>query len=111
VIFVTPIDEPKSSGHQVVKPVDLQSRPTLARGVRLQTDASTGEPVLLFPEGVLHLNPTAHDIVSRCDGQRTTEAIIALLADEYEVASEMLRGDVLDCLSQLHQRKLVVFST
>src|SRR5580704_280841 len=106
-----PTNDPKSPGCQVVKPIDLQSRPALARGVRLQTDASTGEPVLLFPEGVLHLNPTAHDIVSRCDGQRTTEAIIALLADEYEVASEMLRGDVLDCLHELHQRKLLVFST
>jgi coenzyme PQQ biosynthesis protein PqqD len=106
-----PADEPKSPGHQAVKPVDLQSRPALARGVRLQTDASTGDPVLLFPEGVLHLNPTAHDIVSRCDSQRTTEAIIALLAEEYEVASEMLKGDVLDCLHELHRRKLLVFST
>ncbi len=106
-----PANQPKSSGRLVVKPVDLQARPTLARGVRLQTDASTGEPVLLFPEGILHLNPTAHGIVSRCDGQRTTEAIIASLADEYDVAGEMLRGDVLDCLHELHQRKLLVVST
>lgn len=90
--------------------MDLQSRPVLSRGVRLQTDASTGEPVLLFPEGVLHLNPTAHDIVNRCDGQRTTEAILALLANEYDVTVEMIRGDVLDCLGELHQRKLLVFS-
>jgi coenzyme PQQ biosynthesis protein PqqD len=106
-----PTNEPKSSGDQAAKSLDLQSRPALARGVRLQAGASTGEPVLLFPEGVLHLNPTAHDIVSRCDGQRTTEAIIASLADEYEVAGEMLRGDVIDCLRELQQRKLLVFST
>jgi coenzyme PQQ biosynthesis protein PqqD len=104
-------NESKSFRPQAVKPVDPESRPALARGVRLQTDATTGEPILLFPEGVLHLNPTAHDIVSRCDGQRTTEAIIALLADEYEVASETLRGDILACLHELHQRKLLVFST
>ena len=102
-------NEPNSSDHQVVKPADLQSRPALARGVRLQMDASSGEPVLLFPEGVLHLNPTAHDIVSRCDGVRTTEAIVALLANEYEVDGETLRGDVLDCLGELRQRKLLVF--
>jgi pyrroloquinoline quinone biosynthesis protein D len=105
-----PTNEPKSFGRQAERPFDLQSRPSLARGVRLQTDASTNEPVLLFPEGVLHLNPTAHDIVSRCDGQRTTEAIIASLAEEYDVANEMLRGDVLDCLRELHQRNLLVFS-
>jgi pyrroloquinoline quinone biosynthesis protein D len=105
-----PTNEPQSSGRQAVKPFDLQSCPALARGVRLQADASTGERVLLFPEGVLHLNPTAHDIVSRCDGQRTAEAIIASLADEYEVAAEILRADVIDCLRELQQRSLVVFS-
>jgi coenzyme PQQ biosynthesis protein PqqD len=104
-------NEPKSSDHQIVKPFDLQSRPAFARGVRLQTDAATGEPVLLFPEGVLHLNSSAHDIVSRCDGQRTAETIIVLLADEYDVAVDMLRGDVIDCLRELYQRKLLVFST
>jgi pyrroloquinoline quinone biosynthesis protein D len=106
-----PTNEPRSPGHQTEKPVDLQSCPALARAVRLQTDPATGEPVLLFPEGVLHLNPTAHDIVSRCDGQRTTESIIASLADVYEVDGEMLRGDVLACLVELHHRKLLDFST
>lgn len=108
-MFVMPANEPNSGGHGTVYPIDLQSRPTLARGVRLQIDVSSGEPVLLFPEGVLHLNPTAHDIVSRCDGQRTTEAIVASLADEYEADGGMLRGDVLDCLRDLHQRNLLVF--
>jgi len=103
------IDESKPTGHQPAHPVDGQFRPALARGVRLQTDASTGEAVLLFPEGVMHLNPTANAIVSRCDGQQTAEVILASLADEYEVPRDVLQVDVLDCLEELHRRQLLVF--
>jgi len=94
-----------------MKVIDDQSRPSLARGVRLQNDATTGEPILLFPEGVLHLSSSAHDIVTRCNGQATVLAIISALAAEYEVDSETLHRDVLDCLSDLHQRKLLMFLT
>ena len=86
---------------------DEQSRPALARGVRLHTDAKTGEPVLLFPEGVLHLSSTANDILTRCDGTQPVSAIISALGEEYDVEPQTLRQDVLDCLSDLYQRKLV----
>jgi len=89
---------------------DDQRRLCLARGVRLQTDPANGEPILLFPEGVLYLSATANDIVRRCDGQSSALTIISSLADEYEVNPDTLRGDVLECLVELHQRKLVVFS-
>ncbi len=85
-----------------------QSCPKLARGVRLQVDAKTGEPVLLFPEGVLFLSATANDILVRCSGKDTVQRIIASLAEEYEAEREIIRQDVLDCLSDLYQRKLVV---
>lgn len=90
-------------------PFDDQSRPCLARGVRLQTDATTGEPVLLFPEGVLHLSATANDILIRCDGQSTVASIISSLAEEYDADHDTLRKDLLDCLLDLYQRKLIVW--
>jgi coenzyme PQQ biosynthesis protein PqqD len=90
-------------------PFDDQSRPSLARGVRLQTDATTGEPILLFPEGVLHLSATAHDILIRCTGERNVAEIISDLAGDYDVDRDTLRKDVLDCLLDLYERKLVVF--
>ena len=65
------------------------AQPTLARGVRLQTDSKTGNSVLLFPEGVLELNETAQEIVTRCDG-RTVSEIIQALAEEYNVDPQML---------------------
>ena len=90
-------------------PLDDQTRPALARGVRLQIDSATGEPVLLFPEGVLHLSPTANDILARCDGQATIASILSSLAEDYDIDHATLRNDLLDCLLDLHQRKLVVY--
>ena len=82
------------------------AQPRLARGVRLQTDSKTSNSVLLFPEGVLELNETAQDIVSRCDG-RTVSEIIQALAEEYNVDLEMLGGDVQETLADLQRRKLI----
>jgi len=93
-----------------VHSIDHQTRPTLARGTRLITDKATGQPVLLFPEGVLHLSPTAHAILTRCDGTATTDAIITALADDYDADKDTLRGDVLECLTELHRRKLIVLT-
>jgi len=89
--------------------IDLQSRPRLSPRVRLQIDTVREEPVLLFPEGLLALNPTAHDIITRCDGQNTVETIIELLGDEFEVTEEILRQDVLATLADLQQRNLITF--
>jgi len=72
----------------------------------LQTDPATGNSVLLFPEGVLELNETAQDILTRCDGRTVTE-IIQALAEEYDVDSKMLAADVCDTLADLQRRKLI----
>ena len=82
------------------------AKPTLARGVRLQTDSKTGNRVLLFPEGVLELNETAQEILTRCDG-RTVSEIIRALAEEYDVDSQMLAADVGETLADLQRRKLI----
>jgi coenzyme PQQ biosynthesis protein PqqD len=82
------------------------AQPTLARGVRLQTDSKTGNSVLLFPEGVLELNETAQEILTRCDGRTVTE-IIQALAEEYNVDLEMLAADVRETLADLQRRKLI----
>ena len=83
-------------------------RPSLAKGVRLQPDSSTGKSVLLYPEGIVELNETAHEILSRCDG-RTLREIVCDLAEEYESDSEALAADVRETLADLQQRKLIEF--
>jgi pyrroloquinoline quinone biosynthesis protein D len=84
------------------------ARPSLTKGVRLQIDSTTGKNVLLYPEGVVELNETAHEILSRCDG-RTLSQIVCELAEEYEADPEALAVDVRDTLSDLQQRKLIEF--
>ena len=83
-------------------------RPCLARGVRLQIDSATGKSVLLYPEGIVELNETAHEILSRCDG-RTLGEIVCELAEGYEADSNALAADVRDTLSDLQRRKLIEF--
>jgi pyrroloquinoline quinone biosynthesis protein D len=90
--------------------LDEQSRPALARGVRLRNDPLTDEPLLLFPEGVLPLDEITHDILLRCSGEVTLAAIIQSLADEYETDQDTVRSDVCECLVQLRQRMLIAFA-
>lgn len=90
--------------------IDQQQCVSLAPGVRLQTDPATGDDVLLYPEGILILNETAREIVTRCDGKTPIAEIIAALAAEYESPAAELEGDVADCLDDLRRRKLIMFA-
>ena len=93
-----------------MEPLDFQLRPALAQAVRLKMDPVTSEPVLLYPEGLLILNPTAHEIVSRCDGVATLESIVAALAAEFDAPQSQLATDVTACLRDLRARRLIVLS-
>jgi pyrroloquinoline quinone biosynthesis protein D len=85
------------------------AQPRLAGGVRLEIDGATGKAVLLFPEGILELNETAQEIVTRCDGQSVNEIVLGL-AEDYDVDLEMLAADVRETLADLQRRKLVEFA-
>src|SRR2546421_10837263 len=82
-------------------------RPKLAARARLQTDKVSGKPVLLYPEGVLMLNPTGHAIVSLCTGSASLEEIVANLAERYKVAPEEISSQVIEYLNRLRSRKLL----
>ena len=82
------------------------AQPRLAKGVRLQTDSATGKSVLLFPEGIVELNETAQEILSRCDG-RTLSEIVRDLAEEYDANPATLIADVRETLADLNERKLI----
>lgn len=81
-------------------------RPRLAKGVRLQTDSTTDKSVLLYPEGIIELNETAHEILSHCDGRMLSE-IVHALAEEYDADPAALAADVRATLADLHRRKLI----
>ena len=63
----------RSSLKMRATPISGSAQPRLTNGVRLQTDSVTGKSVLLYPEGIIELNETAHEILSRCDGRTLDE--------------------------------------
>jgi pyrroloquinoline quinone biosynthesis protein D len=74
--------------------------------VRLQTDRATGNTVLLFPEGIIELNETAHEILSHCDGRPLSE-IVRDLARQYDADPAALMTDLRETLQDLQERKLI----
>lgn len=79
----------------------------LSSRVRLKDDPVTGKPTLLYPEGVMILNPTGEAIVRLLDGERTIPDIIRVLASRYQIPEEEVRIDVTDYLSRLKERQVV----
>ena len=61
------------------------NKPVVGRGFRLQWEPAQGAHVLLYPEGMVKLNGSAGAIMSRCDGQRTVEEIVADLETAFGV--------------------------
>ena len=85
------------------------ARPRLAAKARLKWDAVREKHLLLFPEGLLVLNPTAQAVLALCDGARPVAEIIKNLAAQY--ASEAVDGDVREILRRLADKGLVVLET
>jgi pyrroloquinoline quinone biosynthesis protein D len=82
------------------------TRPCLVTGARLRYDDVREEHVLLIPEGVVRLNPTAAEVLELCDGDRSLDDIVGALSTRYEGAD--VRDDVLELVDAMAQRGLVV---
>jgi len=82
------------------------TRPRLVTGARLQYDEVREEHLLLIPEGVVLLNPTAAEVLELCDGERSLDDIVGALSARYEGAD--LREDVVELVAALAQKGLVV---
>jgi pyrroloquinoline quinone biosynthesis protein D len=82
------------------------TRPRLVTGARLRYDEVREEHVLLIPEGVVRLNPTAAEVLELCDGERSLEDIVGALSARYEGAD--VRDDVRELVDAMAQRGLVV---
>jgi len=53
------------------------ARPRLAPHFVFRWEASQDAFIILYPEGLIKLNPSAGEILKRCDGQCSVSAIIA----------------------------------
>ena len=82
------------------------TRPRLVTGARLRYDDVREEHLLLIPEGVVRLNPSAAEALELCDGERSLDDIVGALSARYEGAD--VRDDVLALFDAMAQRGLVV---
>ncbi len=81
--------------------------PRVAAKARLQWDGVRNRHILLYPEGLVALNPTAAEILGLCDGQRTVEEIVTALSTKYESAE--ITTDVQTLLAGLAAKGLVTY--
>jgi pyrroloquinoline quinone biosynthesis protein D len=82
------------------------TRPRLATGARLRYDEVREEHVLLVPEGVVRLNPTAAEVLELCDGERSLDEIAGTLAARYDGAD--VRDDIRRLVDAMVEKGLVV---
>ena len=82
------------------------TRPRLVTGARLRYDDVREEHLLLIPEGVVRLNPTAAEVLELCDGERSLDDIVGELSARYDGAD--VREDVREMVDAMAQRGLVV---
>jgi pyrroloquinoline quinone biosynthesis protein D len=66
--------------------IAASAKPAIGRGFRLQWEQAQQAYVLLYPEGMVKLNGSAGAIMSRCDGERTIEQIVADIEEAYEAS-------------------------
>ncbi|MGB7768884.1 MAG: pyrroloquinoline quinone biosynthesis peptide chaperone PqqD [Verrucomicrobiia bacterium] len=91
-------------------PVADNSRPRLAGKARLKWDAVREKHLLLYPEGVLVLNKTAHDVLALCDGQCPVAEIVKALATQYAADANAIAGDVKEILQRLAEKSFVTLN-
>jgi len=85
----------------------LELKPKLAPKTKLRLDPKTGKHILLYPEKGLLLNPTGAAILQKCTGEHSLEAIVALLAEEFQSDANTLRPEVLTFVQGLLDRGLL----
>jgi pyrroloquinoline quinone biosynthesis protein D len=87
--------------------LDGASKPRLPRGVRLKYDETRGEWLLLAPERVIKANAIAVEILKRCDGAATLDAIVDDLAAQFKVDRGRIENDVHALLGELAAKRMV----
>ena len=84
-----------------------RTRPRLPRPVKLRFDKARERWVVLAPERVLMPDETALEILQRCDGETSVNAIVADLAEAYEAPPEEIREDVSALLQDLADKGFI----
>ncbi|HZP79136.1 MAG TPA: pyrroloquinoline quinone biosynthesis peptide chaperone PqqD [Pseudolabrys sp.] len=89
------------------EPLSPQSVPRLPRGVRLVHNEAQGGWVLLAPERAFKPDAIALEILKRCDGQASIEAIVDDLAKAYNAPRDRILADVSKLIAGLAEKRLL----
>lgn len=81
--------------------------PRLPRGVRLTHNEAQGGWVLLAPERVFKADAITVEILKRCTGEATLDAIVDDLARAFAAPRERIHADVVNLLGSLADKKLL----
>jgi pyrroloquinoline quinone biosynthesis protein D len=82
-------------------------RPRLPRGVRLKLDETRGEWLLLAPERVIKADAIAVEVLKRCDGIATFDAIVDDLAAAFAADRGRVATDVRALLDALAAKRMM----
>ena len=82
--------------------VRLDDVPRISHRFRLQFEQAQAAWVLLYPEGMVKLSPSAGEIMRRVDGEASVDALVRDLEAAFPGAD--LRQDVLDFIKVAHER-------
>src|ERR1700733_9844832 len=81
--------------------VSEASRPVLPRHAKLKFDETRQRWVILAPERVLAPDEIAVEVLQLCDGARSVEQMIDLLAEKYAADRDAIGTDVIAMLQDL----------
>jgi pyrroloquinoline quinone biosynthesis protein D len=87
--------------------VSPTSQPRLPRGVRLVYNEAQGGWVLLAPERVFKADSVAVEILKRCSGEASVDAIVDDLTKTFNAPRERIHADVVKLLATLADKKLL----
>lgn len=87
-------------------PFEPNDVPVMAPTFRLQWEDAQDAYVILYPEGMIKLNPAAGEILNLCDGQHTVAGLIDDLEKKFPDA-DGLRTDVFNFLGTAHEHQWI----
>ena len=79
--------------------------PQIAPTFRFQWEEAQGCHVILYPEGMVKLNPAAGEILKRCDGETSVALILEDLASAFPEAD--LEHDVYQFLDTAYDQQWI----
>ena len=87
--------------------IAADAKPRLPRGVRLTHNEAQGGWVLLAPERVFKADAVAAEIVKRCTGEASVDALVDDLAATFKAPRDRILADVTAMLAGLADKKLL----